>query len=104
MHKKLRIGTYVEDCRYHPCIIVRRNFPLDDFSDSEFSALSLVNGVTNNCSVYHCGPVPLSKADAEERAHFMKERGMEAYLRRYVGFTEENIEKWREVNKIYNFE
>lgn len=96
---KLKYGMYVEDCRYHPCIITEQ-----DHRDQSFRCVSLVNGKPNGCSVYHCGPVPLSKAEAYERAAVMKEQGMEAYLRSYAGYNDEAIEYWRKQDAAWNFD
>lgn len=99
---KLKFGMYVEDCRYHPCVITKREFSKSDLHGSGFQCESLVDG-SPSASTYHCGPLPLSKAEAYERAEFMKSQGMEAYLRRYCGYTDEAIMYWRKLDAEWNF-
>ena len=96
---KLKFGMFVEDCRFHPCIITDQCY-----QEYDFRCTSLVNGRPNYCSMSHCGPVPLSKAEAYERAEFLKAYGMEAYLRRYIGYTDAAIEEWRKRDAVYNFD
>lgn len=104
MHKKLKVGGYVEDCRYHPCLITASNFPTNDWHGADFDCVSLVNGRPNSCSVFHCGPVPLTEQEAKERAAFWNEHGVEAYLRRYIGYTDEEIEEHRKLDAIWHFQ
>lgn len=99
MLRKLKFGMYVEDCRYHPCVVTQQ-----DRWDAGFRCESLVNGKPNGCSIFHCGPVPLSRAEAYERAAVMKEQGMEAYLRRYHGYQDADIDEHRKLNAAWNFE
>jgi hypothetical protein len=99
MLRKLKVGSYVEDCRYHPSIVTAQ-----DRHHCDFQCQSLVNGKPWGCSMYNCGPVPLSKQEAYERAAVMKEQGMEAYLRRYHGHTEADIEDWRKLDAEWNFD
>ena len=99
MLRKLKFGSYVEDCRCHPSIVTEQ-----DRWHADFCCVSLVNGRPNACSMYNCGPVPLSKEEAYERAAVMKEQGMEAYLRRYHGYTDEAIEDWRKLDAVWNFD
>lgn len=96
---KLKYGMYVEDCRYHPCIVTGQGY-----LDYDFECVSLVNGKPNSCSMRHCGPVPLSKVEAYARADYMKTHGMEAYLRRYCGYDDAAIEYHRELDKVWNFD
>jgi hypothetical protein len=96
---KLKFGMYVEDCRYHPCIITEQNHWIKDFS-----CVSLLNNRPNGCSMYHCGPIPLTKAQAFERRDFMREHGWEAYLIKYIGYTEESIIEWRKMDAEWNFD
>ena len=99
MLKKLHVGMYVEDCRYHPCIVTEQNR-----WDADFSCKSLLNDRPNSCSIYHCGPVPLTREQAFERRDFICEHGWEAYLIKYIGFTEETIIEWRKMDAIWNFD
>lgn len=101
---KLKVGTYVEDCRYHPCLITERTVRKRDIEFSDFQCVSLVNGKPNGCSMYHCGPVPLSREEAYARAEFMQQYGMEEYLRRYQGYTDEDIAHHRELNAVWHFD
>ena len=99
LSSKLKVGMFVEDCRYHPCVVTER-----DHVNFDFRCTSLVSGRPNGCSMSHCGPVPLSKTEAYERADCMKQHGMEAYLRRYCGYNDAAIDDWREQDKVWNFD
>lgn len=104
MMRKLKVGMYVEDCRYHPCIVTAQEYDKDDPRGCGFDAESLVNGKPISCSIFHCGPVPLPQTEAYERTAVMKEQGMEAYLRIYHGHTDADIEEYRKLDATWNFD
>jgi len=97
LRSKLKYGMFVEDCRSHPCMVTGHDL-------EGFDCVSLVNGKPNSCSILNCGPIPLTKAEAYERADYMKQHGMEAYLVKYQGFTEEALEYWRKLDAEWNFD
>lgn len=47
--KSFPIGTLVEDCRYHPCIITETD------GEGGIDVISLANYKSNGCSLFHCG-------------------------------------------------
>jgi hypothetical protein len=54
-------GDVFEDCRYHPCLCYDIGDPGRD--DAVFG-ISLVDGSTIQCSVFHCGVRKLTPAEA----------------------------------------
>ena len=103
LHKKARKGKYVIDCRNHPCIVTETHFYGDIYGD-DIEVQSLVTGTMGSCSLFHCGPEPISKAEAFERAELAKRDGWEAYLKKFSGYTEEDLLAWRKMQAIWGFE
>lgn len=82
-----RLG-YFEDCNYHPCRVTRLLPYITSNPSTRFSAdvdgVSLVDDGPTSCSLYHCGPLPLTKEQAEERAEFCRTHTWLEYLETYV--------------------
>lgn len=55
MHSEITVGTIYEDCAYHPVLCTFKNEV-----DEEMGGISLIDGQFRSCSVFHCGPEPLS--------------------------------------------
>lgn len=64
--------TYVLGCRGHPGLLVKKEYfgdwKLGDLMGSDVEIKSLVDGCEESCSIYHCVPTIITKAEAEELA------------------------------------
>ena len=94
-------GKYVVDCRFHPCIVIDTN---NDLYGNSIDVESLFNGKTYSCSLMHCGILPISKAEAYERADFLKCHSFNDYLSKYEGYSQEDYNKINELDKDWNFD
>ena len=56
---EIKLGSIYEDCAYHPVLCTYRSDEED-----ELQGISLLDGQTRSCSIRHCGPEPLSLAQA----------------------------------------
>ncbi len=72
---KLKYGDYFEDCNYHPSVVTYRSHYTDDIFGWGIEGTSLVTGSGTACSLYHWAPWPLTKAQAERRAAYLKQEG-----------------------------
>jgi hypothetical protein len=61
MHSEITIGSIYEDCAYHPVLCTFKNDEED-----EMGGISLIDGQLRSCSVFHCGPEPISLSQALE--------------------------------------
>ncbi len=96
---------YVIDCRSHPCRVTRgARFHTQDLYGASFECQSLVTGTPNSCSVMHCGPEPISRDIAFERATYWKEHGTRSYLKKYEGYDDAALEEYDELNEVWQFE
>lgn len=69
------LGAYAFGCRGHPGIVTEVNWARYSPYDSDCSITSLIDGVEESCSIYHCGPEPISKEVAEGYAEYAKRHG-----------------------------
>lgn len=74
-------SMYIEDCRYHPCLVTQLD--IEGTSRLDFDCVSLVNNKPNSCSYYHCGILHLSEEDAFQRRDDMLLLGMLPYMIKY---------------------
>jgi len=73
---EIQPGTFYEDCRYYPILCLVR----DDL-DGSLTGLCLIDGYVGDCSLFHCGVVPLSFEEAIQRyAAFHGEKEASPYL------------------------
>jgi hypothetical protein len=73
------VGLIYEDCAFHPVLCTSLSV-----EDDEMRGISLIDGSTpRSCSPRHCGPVPLTVAEAV----WIKEH-FETYARRRAAFEE----------------
>lgn len=74
---------YIESCNGHPCKVTSyTKYGVND-RQLDYSSVSLLNGVADGCSYFHCGVVHLSEADAFERRDFILKYGHLAYQIKY---------------------
>lgn len=71
----LKLGAYCFGCRGHPGIVTQVDWDLSNPWGSDFSVTSLIDGIEENCSVYHCGFAPTSKEVAEAYAAYSIRHG-----------------------------
>lgn len=58
----LKPGDIIEDCRYHPCVVLDVN--QDDLGDDdEIHMRSLITGSTGYCSAQYCGVRLISQGE-----------------------------------------
>lgn len=98
---KLKHGQYFEDCRYHPCVVTQRIIRKDDICGSDLTGISLVDKSGCACSMFHCGPWPISREVAEKQANYLKVIGHSYADEEYVKLspvTEEQVY----LNKLYD--
>ena len=85
--RKFPVGSYVEDCRFHPCIVTKN----DGLGDIE--VISLCNSTFNSCSLYHCGIVRLTEEQVREYIKAYKEGGNKA-LAMKNGWSEKDYDEF----------
>lgn len=54
--KKFTVGTYIEDCYFHPCEVVRND------GDGYLTVTDVLTGVSRQCDVFTCGMRRLSES------------------------------------------
>ena len=68
--------TYVIGCRGHPGIVIERNYWYNwshqSLCGADVAIKSLVDGIEESCSIWHCSPMVISKEEAEIRVHQIK--------------------------------
>lgn len=82
--KGLSVGSYALGCRQHPGIIIYNN-------GWDVTIKSMLDGVEEDCSIYHCAPAPLSKEAAEQYASYYQKHGREMFE---LWFHEEGYDRW----------
>ena len=73
--RRLPIGSYAFGCRGHPTRVVKKHFHPGELFGADCDLESLVDGVVESCSIYHCNPEPIGDAYALEYADYMKRHG-----------------------------
>lgn len=101
---KIVPGSYVIDCRYHPCIVTEVDYSYGTLWPEDFEAKSLLNGVGSSCSSRHCGPEVISKEHALIMVKVFKEKGFFEMLRLVEGLNDAAIEHFKELDKSWNFD
>ena len=65
--------TYAMGCRGHPGLVVQKDAFFDsDIHGAGVEIKSLVDGIEESCSIFHCCPQPIDKEYALELAQYMK--------------------------------
>jgi len=85
--KRFRVGTFIEDCRYHPCVIIRAD------GTGDIDVISLLDGSRSSCSLYHCGIRRCTVEDVEVCQKLFYEHGIMGIMM-HQGWTQEDIEKF----------
>ncbi len=90
--KSFPVGTLVEDCRYHPCIVT------ENTEDGDIEVLSFASLKLSFCSLFHCGVTKLTPKELNERIDIYHKDG-EKGLVINSGWTEKDWEafekEWR---------
>ena len=64
--------AYAMGCRGHPGLVIERNYDPRwshwALCGADVSIKSLVDGIEESCSIWHCAPMAISKEEAERRA------------------------------------
>lgn len=77
IRKEIISKEYYEDCAYHPCKI-----SFIDMEDDEIRGESLVDGTKGRaCSLFHCGVIFFTEAEALERLELIRKLGMDEYVK-----------------------
>lgn len=86
--KEFPPGTLIEDCSYHPCIV------LENDGKGDLTTFDLVLGHGGGgCSIFHCGVIKLSLDEVHHMLDLYKEGGDRALLK-YRGYSPEDIERF----------
>ncbi len=102
LFKDLGRKGYFEDCNYHVCKMTSRAL-FSHGRDGDLEGISLFTNKPSGCSLFHCGPMPLTESEAKERLAYFEEHGFDDYLRRYV-YKPMSDEDWsRELIEIHKF-
>ena len=64
--------THVMGCRGHPGLVVAKNYHDSDLFGADVDIKSLVDGVEESCSIYHCVPEIITAEEARYRAELME--------------------------------
>jgi len=75
--------TVIEDCRYHPCIIIEND-------GGDLQVLSLIDNKRYGCSLFHCGIQKLTAEQVETRITAYEENGARG-LMKDAGWTDEQV-------------
>ncbi len=62
-------GSYVIDCRGQPCCVVGVERYTNDPYGNGIYVESIIDGSSNSCSLLHCGPEPITEAEARRLAN-----------------------------------
>ncbi len=85
-------GTLVEDCNFHPCVVIK------NYGEGTIDVISLASYKPNSCSLFHCGIVKLTQEELNERIKIYNDKGDKG-LAMLCGWTEESYEafekEWR---------
>lgn len=89
-----KFGHYVVDCRFHVCRVIGTDviFMNCRYGDDDIDVVSLFDGTTLSCSLRHCGILPLSEREANERVEYCKTYGFDLYMKKYEEFEDEKSE------------
>lgn len=88
----LKVGAYCIGCRGHPGIVTKVSWGYNPF-DSDFEVKSLVDGIEESCSVYHCGFYPYPKVLMEAYAEEIQSLGKKIAL---IKFFPNAYKSWEE--------
>ena len=58
--KRLALHSYAKGCRGHVGVIIEKNHYFDYPYESDVLIRSIVDGVVESCSIFHCAPVPVT--------------------------------------------
>lgn len=91
--------TYAMGCRGHPGLVVKKDYHPDDhrtwvLMGADVEIKSLVDGVEESCSVYHCVPHIITKEEAERRAEFTKTHHSLDVSVEFGGYTPEEMREY----------
>ena len=75
LNSKLKFGDYFENCFYHPSRVTNRTIYSSDMFGNDIEGVSLVDSSGCSCSMWHCGPTPMTKEMAEKQAEYLKIEG-----------------------------
>ncbi len=70
--REFPVGTLIEDCRFHPCVVV------DTDNDGSLYLISMLTpevGV-GSCSLFHCGVLKLTTDEAVDMCKAFKHGGI----------------------------
>jgi hypothetical protein len=64
--------SYAWGCRGHPGLVIERNYwpgwTHQQLYGADVVIKSLIDGIEESCSIWHCAPMAMSREDAEQRA------------------------------------
>lgn len=100
---KIVPGSYVIDCRMHPCVVTEVDYCYGPYWPEDFEAKSLLNGVWTSCSTRHCGPEIITKEQAEHMVKVFKEKDFYEMLK-VGGYSDAEVEQYKELDKTWNFD
>lgn len=90
------LGGYAFGCRGHPGQIIELNWDRSSPHGSDCAIRSLIDGVEESCSIFHCGPQAISKEHAEAFAEYAGRHGRTMATMRF------DPESWEYVRDQYN--
>lgn len=68
--------TYAMGCRGHPGLVVKKDYepdwPVGHLMGADVEIKSLIDGIEESCSIYHCVPTLITREYAERRAEYAK--------------------------------
>lgn len=76
--RHLKAGTIIETCGCDVARIIHTDVDCDDV---EYE--SLTTGYRGSCSIYNCGPMPLSAGAVKRRLELFEQGGKDALTKRY---------------------
>lgn len=80
-------GTYIEDCAYHPCIILTNDW-------GDLDCWDIVRGNWTSCSLFHCGIKKLTYDEVKEHIDLHRTGGEKALAMKYGEWTEKDYEEF----------
>lgn len=87
-YRQFPVGTVVEDCSYHPGVIVKN-------VKGDVDVKSLIDGNVRSCSLFHCGIIKLNEHEVEVRKEAYAKGGTKGLLR-LVGWSDEDFETYKD--------
>ena len=96
LDKILETGYFI-DCNYHPVKLTEYSWGSKDLYGSDVSGISLTTGKGSSCSIFYCGPEPITEAIALEMASVYKDHGNKGLAIRYGGYTEEQYDEFEKM-------